>query len=118
MADMINCKYCNKKVTPQGLKNHEKNCVKNPANLVSESDSDSVEIVETEIPELQEKVEVPTEEVVTPVIVDDGLVEIVTNQDLRPFIGDRYYTFVKGVPQKVSPNVKDILKRAGMLGAL
>lgn len=120
MADMKTCQYCGKDVVPQGLKNHEKNCIENPDNKKVEEIAEPM--IEEVTPEVE--VELPTLPVVADLKVEVAevevpkLVEVVTNQELRSYIGDRYYTFYKGVPQEVTQNVKDILKRAGMLGAI
>lgn len=50
--------------------------------------------------------------------VSEKLVRVATSNDHTCVIGGKRYSFVKGVCQNVPSNVKDILKRAGLLAPL
>ena len=55
---------------------------------------------------------------VTPLGKEEKLVKIKPNFNGRPFIGVKYYTFVKGQEVNVPQHVKDILFEQGGLMAL
>lgn len=115
MAKMNNekvaCQYCEQEYSKAGLVNHEKSCKENPDNIIETVEEPEVEVV------LEEVVEEVVEEkpVVAPAEV---LFDIKLKEKLDCFIGDRYYRFMKGEEAQVTLEVKNILKKAGLLEAI
>ena len=105
--DKVECQYCGKEYSKAGITNHEKACSENPENIVEET------IVEPEVT-VEPVLEVKEERKV----VETEMCNIKLKEKVDCYIGDRYYRFKKGEEAQVSTNVKDILKRAGLLEAI
>lgn len=115
--DKVTCQYCEKEFSKSGITNHEKACPQNPENIVEEVKE--VEVVEEvlekvaeEAPEVKEAPEERFQEEKSP-----ELVEIRLAEKIECYIGNRYYRYKKGETDRVPVEVKDILKRAGLLEA-
>ena len=109
--DKVECQYCGKEFSKAGIANHEKACSENPENVVEDT------IVEPEVlvePVLEEKEEVKE----VPVVKEPVMCDIKLKDKVDCYIGDRYYRFKKGEEARVPENVKEILKRAGLLEAI
>ena len=50
-----------------------------------------------------------------PLKIEPTTVKVVTTENRKCMIGNKSYEFVKGVVQEVPKNVRDILKRGGIL---
>lgn len=110
--DKIECQYCGNEYSKAGITNHEKACSANPDNKVEEVVLEPEIIIEPEV--INEVVEeVKKEEINQPKMYDIKLADKV-----ECYIGDRYYRFKKGEEAEVTLNVKDILKKAGLLEAI
>lgn len=105
--DKVTCQYCGDEFSKAGITNHEKACSENPENQVEE-------VAEVEVAVEPEVVEEPVEEKVSEV----KTVTIKTADKVDCYIGDRYYRFKKGEVVEVPVDVKNILRRAGMLEAI
>lgn len=111
--DKVECQYCGKEFSKAGIANHEKACSENPENKVKETVVEPEVIVEPVLEE--EKEEVTKEE---PVVKEPEMCHIKLKEKIDCYIGDRYYRFKKGEEALVPVEVKEILKRAGLLEAI
>ena len=109
--DKVECQYCGKEYSKAGIANHEKACSENPENVVEETIVEPEVIVE---PVLEVKEEVKE----VPVVKEPEVCNIKLKDKVDCYIGDRYYRFKKGEEAQVSVEVKNILKRAGLLEAI
>ncbi len=105
--DKVDCQYCGKEFSKAGIANHEKACSENPENKVEET------VVEPEVT-LEPELEVKEERKV----VEPEMCDIKLKEKVDCYIGDRYYRFKKGEEAQVPVEVKNILKRAGLLEAI
>ena len=105
--DKVACQYCGKEFSKAGIANHEKACSENPENKVKETVVEPEVIVE---PVLEVKEERK--------VVEPEMCDIKLKEKVDCYIGDRYYRFKKGEEARVPVNVKEILKRAGLLEAI
>ena len=99
------CKYCGKKVSLSGLKNHEKACAKKQEEEVKiepEAQVDTTETVEVAINPKPKK----------------DLVKVKLSEAINCYIGGVRYTLAKGEEAEVPSNVKEVLKTAGYLQAI
>lgn len=108
--DKVDCQYCGKEYSKAGINNHEKACSENPENIVEETIVEPEVIVESVLEEVKEDKEV--------VVKQPEMCRIRLADKVDCYIGDRYYRFKKGEEAQVPVNVKDILKRAGLLEAI
>lgn len=110
--DKVACQYCGKEYHKSGVANHEKSCSENPENQVEEIE-EVEEIIETEevVAEEPKEEEAPKEE-------KEELVKIKLADKIECYIGNKYYRYKKGDEDEVPVNVKDVLKRAGLLEAI
>ena len=111
--DKVECQYCGKEYSKAGITNHEKACSENPEKKVEETVVDPEVIVE---PVLEEEKEEVVKKV--PVVKEPEMCDIKLKDKVDCYIGDRYYRFKKGEEARVPVNVKEILKRAGLLEAI
>jgi len=103
--DKVECQYCGKEFSKAGIANHEKACSENPENVVEETIVEPV----LEIKEVVNEV---------PAVKETEMCDIKLKDKVDCYIGDRYYRFKKGEEARVPVNVKEILKRAGLLEAI
>ena len=103
--DKVECQYCGKEFSKAGIANHEKACSKNPENVVEDTIVEPV----LEIKEVVNEV---------PAVKETEMCDIKLKDKVDCYIGDRYYRFKKGEEAQVPVEVKNILKRAGLLEAI
>lgn len=119
--EKVTCQYCGEEYSKAGIANHEKACSENPANQVEETVEPevTVEAVETVETVEEPKTEAPEEqEQLEEVVKKPNMCDIKLADKVDCYIGDRYYRFKKGEEAQVPVQVKDILKRAGLLEAI
>lgn len=104
--DKVECQYCGKEFSKAGIANHEKACSENPENKVEETVVEPEVILESVLEEKEVVVKEPE------------MCDIKLKEKIDCYIGDRYYRFKKGEEARVPVNVKEILKRAGLLEAI
>lgn len=108
--DKVECQFCGKDFSKAGITNHEKACSENPENIVEET------IVEPEV--IVEPVLEVKEEIKEVVVKQPAVCNIKLAEKVDCYIGDRYYRFKKGEEAQVPVEVKNILRRAGLLEAI
>lgn len=108
--DKVECQYCGKEYSKAGITNHEKACSENPENIVEETVVEPEVIVEPVLEEVEEEKEVEVKQ--------PEMCKIRLADKVDCYIGDRYYRFKKGEEAQVPVNVKNILKKAGLLEAI
>lgn len=113
--DKVECQYCGKEYSKAGITNHEKACSENPENVVEETIVEP-EVITEPVLEVEEEIEEVVEEEV--VVKQPEMCNIRLADKVDCYIGDRYYRFKKGEEAQVPVEVKNILRRAGLLEAI
>jgi hypothetical protein len=122
--EKVACQFCGKEIAKVGIKNHEKSCPENPANKVpAEGEQSPEEVLNVSgegagAPEEGAGEAPSTVTVVAEDEVREKEVEVLMNESIECYIGNKYWRLKAGEKYPVPESVKEILKNAGMLKAL